>query len=114
APVGVVTTIELEHTDLLGPDLASIAREKSGIFHRGMTGVVGDLPPSARAVMEAETARSGVPLWHFEKEVRVEDRTLSPDGQSFTVRVPGRTFPGLFIPLLGRFQPSNAALAVAA
>ena len=114
APVGVVTTIELEHTDLLGPDLASIAREKSGIFHPGMTGVVGDLPPSAIAVMEAETARIGVPLWHFEKEVRVEDRTLSPDGQSFTVRVPGRTFPGLFIPLLGRFQPSNAALAVAA
>jgi dihydrofolate synthase / folylpolyglutamate synthase len=112
--VGVVTTIELEHTDLLGPDLASIAREKSGIFHRGMTGVVGDLPAPARSVMEAETSRVGVPLWHVEKEVRIEDRALTPDGQSFTVRVPGRSFPGLFIPLLGRFQPGNAALAVAA
>jgi dihydrofolate synthase / folylpolyglutamate synthase len=114
ARVGVVTTIELEHTDLLGPDLASIAREKSGIFHQGMTGVVGDLPSSARTVMKTETTRVGVPLWHLGKEVRVEERTLSADGQGFTVRVPGRSFPGLFIPLLGSFQPANAALAVGA
>jgi dihydrofolate synthase / folylpolyglutamate synthase len=112
--VGVVTTIELEHTDLLGPDLASIAREKSGIFHRGMTGVVGELPDEARTVVEAEAARFGTSLWHLEKEVHVEDRALSEAGQTFTVRVPGRSFSDLFIPLLGRFQPGNAALAVAA
>jgi len=112
--VGVVTTIELEHTDLLGPDLASIAREKAGIFHRGMTGVVGELPDAALRVVEKEATGLGVPLWHAGKEVRVEDRTLSADGQTFTVRVPGRSFPNLFVPLLGRFQPANASLAVAA
>ena len=114
ARVGVITTIELEHTDLLGPDLASIAREKSGIFHAGMTGVVGELPPEARAVVEATATQGGVPLWHAEKEVRVEGRTLSESGQTFSVRVPGRSFPDLFVPMLGRFQPGNAALAVAA
>ena len=114
ARVGVVTTIELEHTDLLGPDLASIAREKSGIFHRGMTGVVGDLPKEAGTVVAAEADRLAVPLWHLEKEVRVTDRVLSESGQTFAVHVPGRSFPELFVPLLGRFQPSNAALAVAA
>jgi dihydrofolate synthase/folylpolyglutamate synthase len=114
ARVGVITTIELEHTDLLGPDLASIAREKAGILHGGMTGVIGELPAGARAVVEATATRVGVPLWHAEKEVRVEGRTLSADGQTFSVRVPGRSFPDLFVPLLGRFQPGNAALAVAA
>ncbi|HTT45164.1 MAG TPA: folylpolyglutamate synthase/dihydrofolate synthase family protein [Thermoplasmata archaeon] len=112
--VGVITTIELEHTEILGPDLSSIAREKSGIFHRGMTGVVGDLPAEARTVVEAAATSAGVPLWHAEKEVRVEDRTLSAEGQSFTVRVPGRSFSSLSVPLLGRFQPTNAGLAVAA
>ena len=112
--IGVITTIELEHTDLLGPDLASIAREKAGILHAGMTGVVGELPAEARAVVEARATQVGVPLWHLGKEVRVEDRALSADGQTLSVRVPGRSFPDLFLPLLGRFQPANAALAVAA
>lgn len=112
--VGVLTTIELEHTDILGPDLASIGREKAGIFHRGMTGVVGELPAEARPVVESVAAREGVPLWHLGKEVRVEGRTLSADGQSISVHVPGRTFPDLFVPLLGRFQPGNTALALAA
>lgn len=114
ARVGVITTIELEHTDLLGPDLASIASQKAGIFHRGMTGVVGELPAEARTVVESEAVRAAVPLWHAEKEVRVESRTLSEDGQTFTVKVPGQSFPDVFLPLLGRFQPGNAALALAA
>jgi len=114
ARVGVLTTVELEHAELLGPDLASIAREKSGIFHAGMSGVVGELPPEALSVVEATATRLGVPLWHFPKEVRVEDRSLSAEGQSFSVRLPGRSLDHLSIPLLGRFQPVNAALAVAA
>jgi len=114
ARVGVITTIELEHTDLLGPDLASIAREKSGIFHPHMTGVVGELPREARTVVEGTATRVGVPLWHTEKEVRVESRTLSEDGQTFSVRTPRRHFTDLSSPLLGRFQPLNAGLAVAA
>jgi len=114
ARVGVITTVELEHTELLGPDVASIAREKSGIFHPGMTGVLGELPPEARAVVEATATRVGVAVWHLDKEIRVEDRSLSADGQTFSVRLPGRSFDHLTIPLLGRFQPINAALAVAA
>ncbi len=114
ARVGVVTTIELEHTDILGPTLAAIATEKSGIFHPGMTGVVGELPPEAAAVVAAAAARLGVGLWHLGTEVTVLDRVLDEDGQSFTVHLPGRTIADLRIPLEGRFQPGNAALAVAA
>ena len=114
ARVGVITTIELEHTDLLGPDLASIAREKAGILHPHMTGVVGELPREAATVVESTATRVGVPLWHAEKEVRVENRTLSEEGQTFSVRTPRRQFSDLSLPLLGRFQPLNAGLAVAA
>jgi dihydrofolate synthase / folylpolyglutamate synthase len=114
ARVGVVTTLELEHTEILGPTLAAIAREKSGIFHPGMTGVMGELPPEAAAVIEAEAARLGVGLWRLGTEVRVLDRTLAENGQTLSVHVPGRTFGDLTLPLQGRFQPGNAALALAA
>jgi dihydrofolate synthase / folylpolyglutamate synthase len=112
--VGVITTIELEHTDVLGPTIASIAREKSGILHPGMVGVIGELVPDALAVVEAEAGRNGVPLWRLGTEVRVDARELFEDGQEFGVRLPGHAIAEIRLPLLGRFQPGNAALAIAA
>jgi dihydrofolate synthase / folylpolyglutamate synthase len=114
ARVGVVSTIELEHTEVLGATRAAIAKEKAGIFHAGMTGLLGEVPDDARAVLEAEAGRVGVPLWHLGEEVRIEDRALDADGQTFAVRVPGARFADLRIPLLGRFQPGNVALALGA
>ncbi|MGI0071788.1 MAG: bifunctional folylpolyglutamate synthase/dihydrofolate synthase [Thermoplasmata archaeon] len=112
--VGVITTIELEHTEILGDTLGAIAQEKAGILHPGMTGVLGELPPEARAVAEAQARERGVPLWHLGAEVGVEHRELSEEGQTFDLRLPGHRLGGVALPLHGRFQPGNAALAVAA
>jgi dihydrofolate synthase/folylpolyglutamate synthase len=112
--VGVLTTIELEHTDVLGATREAIAHEKVGIFKPGMTGVVGELPPGASAVVEAETGRAGVPLWHLGREVTVERRTLSEDGQALDLHLPGIRLERVPLPLFGLFQAQNAALAVAA
>jgi dihydrofolate synthase/folylpolyglutamate synthase len=114
ARVGVVTTVELEHTELLGTTVEAIAREKSGILKPGMTGVLGELPAGARTVVESAASRAGVPLWHLGREIAVEDRTLSEEGQSFDVRLPSRRVDGVEIPMFGAFQATNAALAVAA
>ena len=112
--VGVVTTIELEHTEILGDSLAAIAHEKAGILHPGMTGVIGELPPEARTVVDSEAKQRGVRLWHLGAEVTVGARELSEEGQRFDVHLPGRTVERISLPLHGRFQPGNAALALAA
>ncbi len=114
ARVGIVTTIELEHTDVLGPTLTDIAREKSGIVHAGMAAIVGELPDEARRVVEETSRRAGAPVWHLGEEIRVRDRVLSEKGQSFAVRWPGQEWTEFSLPLLGRFQSGNAALALAA
>jgi dihydrofolate synthase / folylpolyglutamate synthase len=79
-----------------------------------MLGVVGAVPSEARAMVERTTGPLGIPVWHLGEEIQVRDRTLSPRGQSFGVHLPGQEWSDLRIPLLGRFQPGNAALAVAA
>ncbi len=112
--VGVITTIELEHTELLGPTHEAIATEKSGIFHAGMTGVIGSLPASALAAVEAVAGRAGVPLWHRGREVQLGGRALSATGQSFDVSWPGGHVEDVRLPLFGTFQAENAALALAA
>jgi len=114
APVGVITTIELEHTEILGSTLGAIAREKSGILHRGMRAVVGERKEEPRAEIDRQADLLGVPVWHLDDEVTADDRQLDPKGQRFTVETPDRSFDRLRIPLMGAFQVSNAALAVAA
>jgi len=112
--VGVVTTVELEHTDLLGETVEAIATEKAGILHRGMRAVVGDLPADAAAAVARVADRHGVPVWTHGREVRVQRTELRADGQTVDVRAPGVELLGLELPLLGAFQVGNAGLAVAA
>jgi dihydrofolate synthase/folylpolyglutamate synthase len=112
--VGVVTTVELEHTEILGDTLAAIAREKSGILHPGMTAVVGALPAEARKGVDSEAKVRGVRVWHLESEIGVDARELSEEGQTFDVLLPGRRVERIALQLHGRFQPGNAALAVGA
>ena len=114
APVAVITTLELEHTDILGPTIRDVAREKAGILHPGQHAILGRLPPEARAEVDRRAYAAGIPAWHLGEEVEVTDRALSPKGQTFRLRLPSRTLDALRIPLHGSFQPGNAALAVAA
>ncbi len=112
--VGVITTVELEHTEILGPTLEAIAREKAGILHAGMHGVVGELPPEAEGVVERVADQLGVPLARLGREILPSGRTLDAGGQSFSVTLPSGTLEGLRLPLFGTFQVANAAVALAA
>ncbi|HEY6546183.1 MAG TPA: bifunctional tetrahydrofolate synthase/dihydrofolate synthase [Dokdonella sp.] len=42
ADVAIVTTIDLDHQDWLGPDRDAIAREKAGIFRAGRPAIIGE------------------------------------------------------------------------
>lgn len=57
--VSVVTKIALEHTDYLGTDLASIAREKAGIAKPGVPFVTGERDPAVLRVLREEAERRG-------------------------------------------------------
>src|SRR2546425_12157713 len=52
--VSVVTKIAREHTDYLGTDLASIAREKAGVAKREVPFVTGEASPGHRQGLGTE------------------------------------------------------------
>jgi dihydrofolate synthase/folylpolyglutamate synthase len=58
----VVTPISIDHVDYLGATLGLIAREKAGIFRRGVPAIVATQPQEALDVLEREAARVGAPL----------------------------------------------------
>lgn len=55
ADVAVVTSIQIDHTEWLGPDRESIGREKAGIFRTGRPAVCGDRSPPASLRAAART-----------------------------------------------------------
>ncbi len=109
---GVITSISLDHVEVLGPDLASIAREKAGIVKPNMIFACDlpvDDPPACEEVLEA-CRRSGVEPLRLGTEIRVDDPS---EGGTFDVHVGGRSYRDLRLVSGGRHQRRNAALAVA-
>ena len=63
-----ITSIGLDHTQFLGPDLRSIAAEKAGILKEGVPCVLGLMPPEARSVILQHSLRLGVEIYDADRE----------------------------------------------
>lgn len=65
----VITNIGHDHMDLLGKDLASIAREKAGIIKQGTPLALGHIPDEALPVIRAKAEEMDAPLiWSEERK----------------------------------------------
>lgn len=76
ATVAVITNIGLDHTDWLGSDLASIAREKAGIMRPGRPVVLGEREPQAVLLSQAQALAAPI----FQKGRDYEFAVLAEQG----------------------------------
>lgn len=115
AQVAVFTPIDLDHTAILGPDIGTIARTKSGIVKPGSTVVTAEQAPAALAELEAAAERTGSRFVVQGRDFRlVEDRLAVGGRQIDVVGLSGDAYDPAFVPLFGRHQAENTALAIAA
>jgi dihydrofolate synthase/folylpolyglutamate synthase len=111
----VITSISLEHWQILGPTVADIAGEKAGILKAKCPAVIGELPESARIVVEKRIQEldcpatwvkpaidlgQGLAEYHPHPEISVNPR-------SSAVKIKYQ------LPLLGKIQLMNSAIAIA-
>ena len=111
--VTVITTISLEHTQVLGDTVETIAREKAGIIKAGSP-VATQAGGSALEVLQNVCREKNVPLFSLGKDFSGEKIAGDLNGQSFNYRGLRHVFSNLHIGLLGDYQIDNAALALAA
>lgn len=111
--VSIITSISLEHTDVLGDTLTQIATEKAGIIKPGVPVVCSPQADEVDRVIEKTAAAAGSKLIRIGRDVRYEGRDYDSARQSFRVRGLSGTY-DLTIPLLGEYQLDNAAAAVIA
>ena len=104
----LITSIDLDHMELLGPDREAIGREKAGIMRTGRPVIVGDpLPP--QSVLD-HAREIDADLWRIG-----HDFTFSGDQQQWGWAGRGRRYSGLAYPALrGANQLLNAAGVLAA
>jgi dihydrofolate synthase/folylpolyglutamate synthase len=113
APVACgVTRIALEHTEYLGPDLASIAREKAGIAKPGVPFVTTEAEASVAGVLLAEAAARGALAERLDPAACLSNLESTPAGVRFDARTPGGRRRGLALGMAGGYQAANALLAI--
>ncbi len=104
----VITSIDLDHTEWLGPDRESIGREKAQVMRAGRPAIVSDPLPPASVVAHAEGI--GADLW-----IVGRDFNHTGDRQQWNWAGRGRRYNGMSYPALrGANQLLNAAGAIAA
>jgi dihydrofolate synthase/folylpolyglutamate synthase len=109
--VAVITNIGIDHTEFAGPTLADIAREKSGIIKPSSAVVIGETDPElVRIFVEAGGSTHFIRNEHFE----VLENQLALGGRQLDVRTPTTIYSDVFLPLNGRHQCENAAVALTA
>lgn len=111
--VCVITSISLDHTEVLGDTLAKIAGEKAGIIKPGAIVISALQEAEAESVIRQACERNHNRLIVVGRDVTWRRLGYNLDGQSLEVDSGDRGY-RLRVPLLGAHQLENAAVSVAA
>lgn len=104
----IITSIDLDHMEFLGPDRESIGREKAGILRTGKPAIISD-PAPPQSVLDY-ALEIGADLWRLG-----HDFNFSGDKQQWGWAGRGRRYAGMAYPALrGANQLVNAAGVLAA
>jgi dihydrofolate synthase / folylpolyglutamate synthase len=115
AAVAVLTNVSFDHTEVLGPTLEGIARDKAGIVKAGSTVVIGETDRALVAVVRQAADEAGAgEIWARGEEFDCTENRLAVGGRLVDLRTPGGSYDDLLVPLNGPHQGRNAACALAA
>ncbi|MDO8348638.1 MAG: hypothetical protein Q7T30_00260 [Planctomycetota bacterium] len=108
----IVTTIELEHTEVLGDTIALIAAEKAAILRPGGVGFTGTTG-EALAVITAAARDVGARLHVLGEHFGLHDVVWERTGCRATLRLPDGSHHAMFLPDAAAFELPALALAAA-
>ncbi len=112
--LAVLTEIDMDHIRFLGPTIESIAREKAGIIKSRAPVVSGPLTEPVKSIIEKAVRDAATLHLYADEHVQIQRLRQSWEGQKIRITTDERACRPLVLPLIGRHQLANAALAVAA
>lgn len=105
----ILTSIGLDHTNIMGDTYLDIAREKAGVIKPGVTLVYVIKNDDAKQYVNEAVAEAGA------KGIKLgRDIQCVPAGEEFTFRYKDYELEDIRLKMLGHHQQENASLAIAA
>lgn len=109
----IITTIGLDHEQIIGPTIQDIAHEKSGIIKRNRPVVLGNVPQEVLPILKQKAEKEQAPLFQLGRdfEVKLDEQIaysdnehelafkLRPQVEGFDIAIAVRTFFLLDLPL---------------
>lgn len=114
ATVAVLTNVGLDHTDLLGEDRRTIAREKAGIIKHDSFVVTAERDPAILSIISEEAEGMLATVAAVGNAYDLRENVVALGGRYLSIESSARTYEKLFLPLHGAHQGVNAATAVEA
>lgn len=112
--VAVLTSVELEHTDILGTTTEAIAFNKCDLCPAGGTLIVGRVEPELLRRIQAYCEVRAVQVVDGTRAAAVRELRFEGGRMRFTMRCGDIVFPDLDTTLYGAHQAENIALATLA
>lgn len=119
AQLHILTSVELEHTDILGPTLSDIARAKAGVARAGVPFLCGTLPLEAMQVVERLAQERGVRLYEVDQLADIQHTHYHSEGVEFAFEWKPSHWKlsqphTVSLPLYGSHHPLQSCLAILA
>ena len=105
--MSVITSVGLDHEEMLGNTIEEIAIQKTGIFKQNQIVVLGNLPTETLKVAEVVGKAYNCDIHQFEREFRIEpfEKGLVFTNTDTQIHIPS-------LNLKGKYQLENAAVAL--
>ncbi len=112
--LSVITRIDMDHMNFLGDRLVDIAHEKAGIIKPCIPVVSGPQHPEVAEVLEQTARDQKAPMIWADQVARLDRVQQHWEGQKIRIDTDQRSCGTCLLPLTGKHQLENAAIAVAA
>ena len=109
--LSLITNISLDHTQLLGRDLATIAGEKAGIIKSGIPVVIGEFNAETSPVFKSIANKIHSPIYFADQHFRIEEKDKRIDETMFCSCYQDHKLilKDVHSPLNGKYQLKNMA-----
>lgn len=112
--VSIITSIGLDHTNILGDTYGKIAKEKAGIIKHKTPIISAVKKEEAKDVIEKVAYDLDAPLYQLGKDFFIILQEKSSDREKLTFYTSDRKITDLSINMIGKHQWDNASLAIMA